>query len=70
MEEEYKAISFERLVDLLKSEACLEALAATGVDNWEGYDIAMSELSNDLDAEMREAASNYEDVGMLVKDMI
>lgn len=36
-----KQISFERLRELQLAEETLRALEASGVDNWEGYDIAM-----------------------------
>lgn len=36
-------VSKSRFEDLLKSESKLSYLEAYGVDNWEGYDIAMSE---------------------------
>lgn len=34
-------ISAERYEALIKAEEKLEALEGAGVDNWEGYDIAM-----------------------------
>jgi len=38
--EEIQAL-LDSIPELLKTEAALNALGAAGVDNWEGYDIAM-----------------------------
>ena len=38
-------ISEERIEELLEFERKLDALEAAGVDNWEGYDIAMEALA-------------------------
>lgn len=40
-------ISNERHEELLRIERQMSALEATGVDNWEGYCIAMSELDEE-----------------------
>jgi hypothetical protein len=37
-------ITEERYQDLLQSEKQLEALEAAGVDNWNGYEMAMENM--------------------------
>lgn len=37
-----------RYEDLLRSEAMLEALRASGVDNWDGYDFAIDDYHDNL----------------------
>lgn len=48
-------IPIQRYEDLLHSEKVLDCLRATGVDNWEGYGDAISDLNNDDD-------ETYEDI--------
>lgn len=44
--EETITISVERYGNLVYAEDVLNALEVAGVDNWEGYDIAMDYLEN------------------------
>jgi hypothetical protein len=46
-EENLIAIPEEEYLDLIKSENILQALQAYGVDNWEGYSQAISEIENE-----------------------
>lgn len=41
------SVTVKEYTQLLRSEAVLDALEAGGVDNWEGYDIAMQSLQED-----------------------
>lgn len=41
-----------RLEELLRSEAKLSYLEAYGVDNWEGYDMAMSDFYKEEEEEL------------------
>lgn len=43
----YLTITDKRLAELLACEKQLHALEAAGVDNWEGYEIAMQEEDED-----------------------
>ena len=45
--EGFELISSERLKELLQAERVLNALRAAGVDNWEWYGDALSELEED-----------------------
>ena len=36
--------AYKRYKELLKAEKKLEALEAAGVDNWDGYEIAMEQF--------------------------
>lgn len=49
--EENISITMSEYNSLLRSRAMLIALENAGVDNWEGYSIAMEELSEDEDEE-------------------
>ena len=40
-------ILFEKYLQLMKSQRELNALYAAGVDNWEGYEIAMKILEEE-----------------------
>lgn len=40
-------LHIERYNELIESEKILEALQIAGVDNWDGYDIAMEYLEKD-----------------------
>ncbi len=40
----YERITVEELKELLKDQRTLRALEAAGVDNWEGYEIALENL--------------------------
>ncbi len=42
--EEDVTITKKEYEDLLKDQKILRALYGTGVDNWEGYDIALEDL--------------------------
>ena len=44
-------ISEARMKELLRAEAKLSALEAGGVDNWSGYDHALSDLRREQDRE-------------------
>lgn len=45
--EETVTISKEEYEILLKNTRILRALEAAGVDNWEGYDIAMEQINEE-----------------------
>ncbi len=45
--ENFEIISPERLKQLTEAESILEKLLAHGVDNWEWYDDAMAEWSEE-----------------------
>ncbi len=49
MKDESVTISKERYEELREAERTLNALQAAGVDNWEGYEYAMSECYEDDD---------------------
>jgi hypothetical protein len=44
MARETITIHMERYKELIESEKVLDALRTAGVDNWDGYDIAMEYL--------------------------
>jgi hypothetical protein len=46
------SITAERLKDLERSEAFLNALQAAGVDNWEGCERAVQEMVEEDDSEL------------------
>jgi hypothetical protein len=41
-------VSLEDYCTLMENTKALEALQAAGVDNWEGYDLAMEAASKDV----------------------
>lgn len=43
VKEELVAISLKQYMELLDNDLMLECLQNAGVDNWEGYDVAMEE---------------------------
>lgn len=42
-------ISKKVYLELVQDQAILNALFAAGVDNWEGYDIAIESMAEELD---------------------
>lgn len=44
-------LTAERLAELEKAEAVLNALQAAGVDNWDGYDFATEEIRKEEERE-------------------
>lgn len=42
-------ITRERYEELLKAETFLECLEGIGVDNWQGYDLALEEFQKVVD---------------------
>ena len=47
MKEQTITISVERYKELLDTERFMRALEGAGVDNWEGYDIAIDYMDED-----------------------
>jgi hypothetical protein len=45
-------LTVERYQDLVRAGEKLAALEEAGVDNWEGYDIAMRQFYEDEDGEL------------------
>ena len=43
------SISQKQYAEFMKDSALLEALAAAGVDNWEGYDEAYAQAKSQID---------------------
>jgi len=60
---ENTTIGIERLKELEKLEQKLRALETTGVDNWEGYGIAMEEINKqeEIDFLVEETISEIEE---------
>lgn len=42
---DFVTLSWAEYEELIEARNVLEALQAAGVDNWEGYDVAMEELT-------------------------
>ena len=47
MTEKTITISLERYEELINTEKLMRALEGAGVDNWEGYDIAIEYMEED-----------------------
>lgn len=48
-EGDYVTLTVEDYTELLKDQELLFALKAAGVDNWEGYEIALEEMERNND---------------------
>lgn len=67
--EQYALVPIEELKKLKKDSLLLDVLRYGGVDNWEGYSIALDEYVNDMKNNNLILCSSFDELSKVIVDL-